>query len=300
MDRPVVQELVGGRLHLQHGPIDIVLEAWGAPADRAAAYDAAIRRFRNILGELVAELGELRKPMSERPRLRSPVGRRMAAACQPFADVFITPMAAVAGAVADEIKSAMLTAAPLDRLYVNDGGDIAVHLAAGESMALGIAGDFLRGPQPRINGTILLTAAMGIGGIATSGWQGRSFSLGIADSVTVLAADAAAADAAATLIANAVDVDSGNVRRRPAIELDPDTDLGHRLVTVGVGPLSRSEIAAGLAAGARVAECFRKRGLITGAALMLQGEARTLGMPLARLPAAVATKVAFTARRAVP
>ena len=43
-------------------------------------------------------------------------------------------------------------------------------------------------------------------GIATSGWRGRSFSLGIADAVTVLAATAAEADAAATVIANAVDL----------------------------------------------------------------------------------------------
>ncbi|WP_204349766.1 hypothetical protein, partial [Klebsiella pneumoniae] len=78
----------------------------------------------------------------------------------------------------------------------------------------------------------------GIGGIATSGAQGRSFSLGIADSVTVLARDAASADAAATLIANAVDLDHPAIRRRPARNLDPDSDLGDRLVTVGVGDLT--------------------------------------------------------------
>ena len=49
----------------------------------------------------------------------------------------------------------------------------------------------------------LLAAVTGspVRGVATSGWRGRSHSLGIADSVTVLAATAAMADAAATVIA---------------------------------------------------------------------------------------------------
>ena len=66
-------------------------------------------------------------------------------------------------------------------------------------------------------------------GVATSGWRGRSFSLGIADAVTVLAATAAAADAAATIIANAVDLPGHPaIARRPASELEDDSDLGDR------------------------------------------------------------------------
>ena len=87
-------------------------------------------------------------------------------------------------------------------------------------------------------------------GVATSGWQGRSHSLGIADAVTVLARCAAVADAAATLIANAVDVDHPGIRREPARVLDEDSDLGDRPVTVAVPALDPETIDAALDAGA--------------------------------------------------
>jgi len=269
-DPPVIQELTGGRLHFQHGPIDVVLKAWGAERDVAAAYAAATARFRDILGELVGELSELRKPMDEGPAVAGPVARRMAAACQPFADVFVTPMAAVAGAVADELMATMLAAAPLAKAFVNDGGDIAIHLGDGETISVGVAADFSRGAVPALNGNVTIRAEDRIGGIATSGRHGRSFSLGIADSVTILACDAATADIVATLVGNAVNIDAPGVLRRPARELDPDSDLGDRLVTVEVPPLLPAQIAAALAAGRARAEDYLRRGLIIAAAITLQ------------------------------
>jgi uncharacterized protein len=276
-ERPTIQRLTGDRLHLQHGPIDIVLRAWGEPADLARAYEAAAERFHTVLGELVGELAELRKPMADGPQVSGPVARRMVAACLPFAGVFLTPMAAVAGSVADELMAAMMAAAPLGKAYVNNGGDIAVHLSPGASLEIGIAGDLGDGAIPSMNGRIALRAGLGIGGIATSGRGGRSFSLGIADSVTVLAANAAAADAAATLIANAVDIDSPVIRRAPASALDPDSDLGERLVTVDVGRLTPGEVQAALENGRRRAEDYRRVGLIAAAALTLQGETLIVG-----------------------
>ena len=273
---PVVQDLAGGRLHLSHGPIDVVLKAFGEPAAVKQAHAAAVRRFGEILPELCAELPRLRAAAGRGPLPDSAVGRRMAAACLPFADVFITPMAAVAGSVADELMAVMLAAAPLRRAYVNDGGDIAVFCAPGESLDVAIAGEFADGPVPGHSGTIRIAHGDGVGGIATSGARGRSFSLGIADSVTVLAKDAATADAAATLIANAVDCDDPAIERRPACELDPDSDLGDRLVTVQVGPLAPAAIRAALAAGLRRAGEYHDRRLIIDAALTLQGRTITL------------------------
>lgn len=268
---PVIQELTGGRLHLSHGPIDVVLKAFGAASNVALAHAAAWHRFATILPELCAELPQLRaRAGTAQPE--SPVGRRMALACAPFQPIFITPMAAVAGAVADELMATMRAAAPLERAYVNDGGDIAVFAAPGEQIDIALAGDFSLGPIPARNGSIRIRHGDGVGGIATSGAQGRSFSLGIADSVTVLARDAATADAAATLIANAVDCVDSAIERRPAYELDPDTDLGDRLVTVRVGRLPPSKIAAALARGLACARKYRKRGLIVDVALTLQGE----------------------------
>lgn len=276
-EAPTARTLPGNRLHLQHGPIDVVLRAWGEPPAVAAAHDAAASRFRSVLDELVAELPELRKAMAEGPRVQGPVARRMVAACEPHRGVFVTPMAAVAGAVADELLAAMTSAAPLGKAFVNDGGDIAVHLAEGEAMGIGVAADFSRGPVPALNGRVALRAGDGIGGIATSGRQGRSLSFGIADSATALARTAAEADVAATLIANAVDLPGHPaVERLPASAFDPDSDLGGRPVTVSVGPLSPREVAAALASGRARAEAMRAGGLLRDAALSLRGQVAAL------------------------
>ena len=257
-----------GRLHLQHGPIDLIIEAFGAHAEVEAAYRQAVDRFGDILATLVRELPTLRRPVGDAyPLLRGPIARRMAEAVWPHRAVFITPMAAVAGAVADETLQAMLAGRTLDKAYVNDGGDIAIHLASGHSLRAGIFAQAL-------DGAVTLTHDRPVRGIATSGRGGRSFSLGIADSVTVLARTAAAADAAATLIANAVDIDHPAIERRPARELDPDSDLGDLPVTVAVGDLPQEAIDEALDRGLAEAQRLRSLGLIEGTALSLRGQWR--------------------------
>lgn len=281
MDAPVVQRLAGDRLHLSHGPIDVVLRAWGDADAVRAAEAAAVAAFPAILPGLAAELPALRRPMAEAPRVTHPVARRMVTACAGFSPIFVTPMAAVAGAVADALLAEMLRAAPLARAYVNDGGDIALHAAQGEELAIGLAADPAR---LALDGALRVTADSGIRGVATSGRHGRSFSLGIADAVTVLARDAATADVAATLVANAVDVDSAAITRAPAERLDPDSDLGARLVTMAVGTLTAEEVAAALAAGLARAEAFRASGRILGAALRLRGAVSVTGLPALPAP----------------
>ena len=130
----------GKRMHLQDGPIDLIIEAKGKEADVRAAYQAAARRFTGLLDELCEELVELRRAASPaRCALKGVVARRMHEAVVPFAaDHFITPMAAVAGSVAEEILGAMLGVARLDRAYVNNGGDIALHLTGGEQFTVGL------------------------------------------------------------------------------------------------------------------------------------------------------------------
>ena len=258
--------LPGGRLHLQHGPIDIVAEAFGALTAVQAGYVRAAGRFASVLEELVAELSALR---SEHGLVKGRIARRMAAAVAPFRPTFITPMAAVAGAVAEEVLVA-LVGPGITRAYANNGGDIALWLGEGESLTCALAAS--EGAD-----RVTVHEADPMRGIATSGWRGRSFSLGIADAVTVLARTAAMADAAATMIANAVVVDHPGILRRPAQELQPDNDLGARPVTVAVPLLSAGERLLALNAGLAVAEDFRARGLIEGAALFLQGEARMTG-----------------------
>lgn len=283
---PVRAVFPDGRWHFQHGPIDLVIGAEGFAESVAEAVEAAWHRFQSVLSELVGELAQLRSPVLDATGVTSPVARRMVVACWPHRARFITPMAAVAGAVADELIEPFRARAGVRRAYVNNGGDIALHLREGQRFRVGLCvdpGDVHKAALA-LDGDFEISAAMPIRGVATSGWRGRSFSLGIADSVTVLAGSAAHADAAATMVANEVDVDDPAVVRRPACELKDDTDLGGRLVTVGVGRLPRSQVEAALAAGMRHAQRLLEAGTISGAALVLQGEVRTAGSEAALLP----------------
>jgi uncharacterized protein len=278
---PAGTGLPDSRLHLHQGPIDLVIEAFADDVGAVdAAYAAARTRFTDILTVLVSELPLLRTPLGhDPPPLTGPVARRMLAACWPHRDVFITPMAAVAGSVADEVLAAMVASAGLRRAYVNNGGDIALHLAPGESFRVGLAGI----EDAALHGTLDLHAEDAARGVATSGWRGRSMSLGIADAVTVVAANAAAADAAATLVANAVNVDHRSIERRPACDVRDDTDLGALPVTVAVGPLPEDAVQEALARGVARAQEMVYRGLIRAACLRLAGEVRIAGIASARL-----------------
>lgn len=281
--------LADGRLHLQHGPIDLIVGADGAPDDVARARDAAATCFASVLPTLVMELPLLRAPLGAlRPWLAGPVARRMLDACWPHRGTFITPMAAVAGAVADHVLAAMTAVARLDRAFVNNGGDIAFHVAPGQALRCGVVADLA---APAILGTMRLEASLPVRGLATSGRAckgrgGRSFSFGIADAVTVLARDGATADAAASMVANAVDLPGHpQIERVPADTIDPDSDLGSRRITWDVGPLSPAEIDAALESGRARAESLRQAGLLWGAVLVLRGRTAVVGAASDRIAA---------------
>ena len=269
------------RWHFQHGPIDLVIGADGDAAALASAHAAAWQRFEQVLPELVQELPQLRLAVSSSPAdcpLQGPVARRMWQACRPFANDFITPMAAVAGSVAQEII-ACYQRPGIARAWVNNGGDIAMHLTHGQSLKVGLYADIARldvaqlQDQLLLDGQFSVDAAMPVRGVATSGWRGRSFSMGIADSVTVLARTAAQADAAATVIANAVNVNDARVQRAPAASLKDDSDLGQRLVTTGVPLLAPALVLQALQAGLATARSLQNKGLIDSALLVCQQQA---------------------------
>ncbi|MFL6693039.1 MAG: UPF0280 family protein, partial [Ramlibacter sp.] len=257
------------------GPIDIVICADGDARAVEAAHEAAWQRFASVLDELVAELPQLRRQVGHACPVHGAIARRMWDACRPHASTFITPMAAVAGSVAQELIASYQRDG-ITRAWVNNGGDIALHLAPGHSLRVGLFADLgrvqsARRAPLRIDGDFVVDAAMPVRGIATSGWRGRSFSLGIADSVTVLARTAAQADAAATMVANAVNVDDPRIQRRPACELKDDTDLGDLLVTIDVPPLAPAAIHRALQAGAQRARDLQAAGLMESAVLVCQG-----------------------------
>ncbi len=324
----------GRRLHLRHGPIDLVIEAWGEREEIDAAYRQAVAAFPDVLPTLCRELPRLRRQVDDEAFV-GPVAERMRRACRALSsppvplggiggvaratrvtgrslelnevhetspsarsralppllfacgeqdgtpEGFLTPMAAVAGAVADHMLNQLVAGRRLEKAYVNDGGDIAFHLSRDASLACGLVADLA---APALDGQFMLTAELPVRGLATSGRAtkgqgGRSFSLGIADAVTVLAGDAASADAAATLVANAVDLPGHRaIARTPAQDLDPDSDLGSRPVTVALGALTRDEVAAALARGLCAAEAFRRAGRLFAAVLVLRGQITSVGL----------------------
>ena len=274
--------LPDGRWHFQHGPIDVVIGADGDPRAVDAAHEAAWHRFESVLAELVAELPALRRPVRDGDcPLEGVVARRMWHACFPYRDRHVTPMAAVAGSVAQELVAAY-DRDGVARAWVNNGGDIALHLAPGASVRVGVCADLAR-HVPRAGRATLtpdadveVSADMAVRGIATSGWRGRSLSLGIADSVTVLAATAAAADAAATMIANAVDVADARIVRRPAREVRDDSDLGELPVTVDVPPLEDALVREAIASGLARAREIERAGLLATALIVCQGRSAGL------------------------
>lgn len=283
---PAAARLDDGRLHLQHGPIDLLIRIDGELAAVSRAERAAIDRFAGVLTELSPQLqllrSDVRRALAE--QFVGPIARRMHAATALLAPAlgFVTPMAAVAGSVADEIR-ATIAAVPGVRLaIVNNGGDVALHLARGARVRVGLVADLADGAPVH---TLEVLASGPVRGIATSGAQGRSMSLGIADAVTVLATSCAVADVAATLVANAVDLPGHSaVRRTKASDLDPDSDLADLPVTVGVGPLSDAEVEEALEAGRRtVAAIAASHPEVHGAVLGLRGRTVVFGPDLPEL-----------------
>lgn len=260
------------RLYLRHGPIDlfVTIELYEHQKE-PDAYRLVSDAFEDVLPTLCDELGLLRTKSGSSGKIPSgPVATRMCAAVEPYSQkYFVTPMIAVAGSVADYLADLIVQSFETKRVIINNGGDIAVRLFGDAEITVGICDDVTTG-NTKNHATI--HAAHGIGGIATSGWKGRSYSLGIADAVTVLARSAAAADTAATLIANAVNLPgSPKVLREPAANLSPDSDLGNQLVTVEVNKLDEQEIRAALRRGCAAANAMIDHGHIISAYLSLQG-----------------------------
>ena len=272
----------GDRLHLQHGPIDLIIRAEASnDASASLAYYIAKQRFASVLAELVAELPVLKAPITK--NYNPPQGiiaRRMYDSVWPYSHkAFATPMAAVAGAVADEILNWMVDGVSLKRAYVNNGGDISIFLSKGEKFTLDI-----QQLNTIKSGQIVIHEQAGIGGVATSGKGGRSLTMGIADSVTVLARQASDADVGATLIANQVDIPGHpGITRKPADEIVDASDLGKQEVVVACTHLKPKDVGLALDRGFRFAQELLSEGRIMAAAMFLQNSARIVGQPLRQL-----------------
>jgi len=171
-------------------------------------------------------------------------------------------MAAVAGSIADNILRVLINDTNLEKAYVNNGGDVSFYLNENQIIKSSLAA------IPNIIAEIKYKDKSR--GIATSGWRGKSFSRGIADSVTVLAKNAALADAAATMIGNAVDIyNHPKIKKRPANDIYEDSDLNNLLITVEVGNLTELEIRTALKNGYQTALQYVQKDLINTALIQL-------------------------------
>ena len=248
------------RLFLQHGPINIVLEAFGI--DKNLAYRNVKKYFETLLDQLVLDLALLKKEVVLNRKFNNKISQSMQDATEKYSPTFITPMAAVAGSIADNILRVLINDTNLEKAYVNNGGDVSFYLNENQTIKSSLAA------IPNMIAEIKYKDKSR--GIATSGWRGKSFSRGIADSVTVLAENAAMADAAATMIGNAVDIyNHPKIKKRPANEMYEDSDLKNLLITVEVGLLTKVEIKEALKNGYQTALQYINKDLINTALIQL-------------------------------
>ncbi len=198
------------------------------------------------------------------------VVNRMILASQSLNDPSLTPLVAVAGAASDMVAN-YVAGIGATKIIVNNGGDIAIRLREGERATVGLRLNLMRSHYDYV---ALVDMDCGI---CTSGIGGRSFTLGVADGVAVLAREAAIADAAATYLGNKTVVNSPEVKRVLAESVYPDTDLVGVEVTASVGALSEDEIDAAMKAGKAEALRLLEKGLIYGAVMSVKDHVDTIG-----------------------
>lgn len=249
------------------GPMRLAIRAWqnGRPqialcrkaAEASFAYLEAVAANKTVLSEFAGNIRTLPE---------NPLARRMIESVRAIGDMDLTPMAAVAGTIADAVADWLFGRGPT-KVVVDNGGDIAIRLAAGETATVGI--------RPRIeyfdiSHIARLDDRSSSWGITTSGLGGRSFTRGIASAVTVIAENTSIADAVATAIANACVVEDPSIVQIPAEQLDPGTDLKGVNVTVDMGALSGTQKIQAVNAACSKADILCRQGHIVGALIALE------------------------------
>ena len=268
-----VQVLAPDLVLVDWGPMTLTISAWrqgsAVPVIAAkAAHKALIclkdlARFKNYLKIRAYKLpaGKKLPPVVELTRL---------AAMQKPRD--LSPMSAVAGAVADLTCQEGFDLGA-DKILVNNGGDIALRLGPSAKATVGVEQPCLDKTKNRsILGKLIFDRNSQVGGVATSGWQGRSLSKGVADMVTVWAENAARADALATWLGSAITVSGPGVEKVKGAKIDPLGDLADEQVVAKVLRLSFKQRIEALRKGESAARGLLAEGLIKGCLALVQDE----------------------------
>ena len=248
------------------GPMRLVIRAWEGDkpqiglirqaADKAFLYLERVAGFRS---EVSLSFRDLKEPP------RDDLAMEMVNSVEIIGDNDLTPMAAVAGTIADAVAN-WLFEQGTTRVIVDNGGDIAVRLAEGETVTVGVRP---RVTSRHVSHVIHLDSGCSAWGVTTSGVGGRSLTRGIASAVTVLSTKASVADAAATAIANACFVKDDQITQLPAEKIDPASDLKGIPVTTEVGPLSSEKILTAISSARQKADDLSQKGIIVGAFIAL-------------------------------
>jgi len=258
----------GGSVTVECGPMRLVIDARigkvPQPQQAVRAGDEAVR-FLEAVARSRPFLGRNYRGLM--PHITEPLALKMVASVKAAGDEHLTPMAAVAGTIADAVAD-FLFERGMTRVLVDNGGDVAVRCSDGEPVAVGIRPNV---ESKRIAHVMALGPERTAWGIATSGLGGRSLTRGVLDAATIVAAGASLADAAATAVANASYVAHSAVVRKPAEEIDPFTDIAGLEVTLNVGPLPEEKKHQALDHAIRRAEKLIGNGIILGAFVACQG-----------------------------
>jgi ApbE superfamily uncharacterized protein (UPF0280 family) len=265
-----IQIFPGGTVLAEHGPMRMFISVSENEKPLVSLAQEGARLAMKVLEDLARFLPVIRRKSRELEIEESlpDVVRNMIRATKKVEEPDLTPLAAVAGAASDEVADFIFRKGGT-KIIVDNGGDVAIRLREGEVARVGVKTE-IDADQPTY--LISIDSTMGIGGVATSGLGGRSFTKGIASAATVLSPTAALSDAAATVIGNFANVEDANIVKSLAEKLYPDTDIAGEWVTVKVGKLSQDKIEEALNNGLSKAYSICEKGWINGALIALHGK----------------------------
>jgi ApbE superfamily uncharacterized protein (UPF0280 family) len=259
-----------GLYFLDYGPMQMTLSAFCGKEPLGQEIMDAAMYAKYLLAELAPCLRVAKLPAGEIKQCpTSPeVLAMMIDAVKRCPDPSLTPMAAVAGSIADKVAD-FLVQRGATKVMINNGGDIALRLAEGESVKVGITSDL---NSRAVSHIIEVESVSQVGGIATSGLGGRGFTKGIASAVVVLGVNCRLADACATLVANHTFSPDPEIKQVRAEKLDPDTDICGHLVTAALGRLQPKTWQQALHNGLTQAREVVEQGIIYGAVIFAGGQ----------------------------
>jgi len=168
-----------------------------AESDLTKLTEEIIYRVRGPLEGYIARHPEFLRSLTPLPydKLAPPVVKEMLAAAETCGT---GPMAAVAGAIAEQVGLALLRES--GEVVVENGGDCFIKVNSAVQISI-FAG------RSKFSNTLALKIdpeRTPLGVCTSSGSVGHSLSFGVADAVAVISASAALADAAATMTCNRV------------------------------------------------------------------------------------------------